>query len=103
MLASALYIKEIILFEPIVFRDERGEFFEVFSQCLFDRAVALADAIRAGGSTCLENEFGEPVVADVDAPTIVGESEVSESSNTRRAGTCVYRKPYPGLSNDRIG
>lgn len=39
MLATACQIKDVVLFEPVVFPDDRGEFFEAFSQRLFDQAV----------------------------------------------------------------
>src|SRR3977135_2036864 len=32
-------IQDVISFEPVVFPDERGEFFEAFSQRMFDQAV----------------------------------------------------------------
>jgi dTDP-4-dehydrorhamnose 3,5-epimerase len=39
MPATTCQIQDVILFEPAVFPDERGEFFETFSQRLFDQAV----------------------------------------------------------------
>ena len=39
MLATACDIKDVVVFEPVVFPDNRGEFFEAFNQRLFDQAV----------------------------------------------------------------
>ncbi len=72
----------------------RGEALRQFAACVDhlkreldvapdETTVALADAIRAGGSTGLEQESGGPAIADINAPTIVGQSEVTEGSDTR--------------------
>jgi dTDP-4-dehydrorhamnose 3,5-epimerase len=39
MLATGCHIKDVIIFEPVVFPDNRGEFFEAFNQRLFEQAV----------------------------------------------------------------
>jgi dTDP-4-dehydrorhamnose 3,5-epimerase len=39
MLATPSIIADVVVFEPVVFPDDRGEFFESFSQRLFDQAV----------------------------------------------------------------
>ena len=39
MRASPSSIQDVISFEPVVFPDDRGEFFEAFSQRMFDQAV----------------------------------------------------------------
>lgn len=41
MLATPLVIPEVVMFEPRVFGDERGFFFESFNQQLFERATGL--------------------------------------------------------------
>jgi|TARA_R110002020_G_scaffold113973_1_gene262209 dTDP-4-dehydrorhamnose 3,5-epimerase len=44
MIASRLAIHDVILFEPRVFEDDRGYFFESFNQKLFDEAVGRSVA-----------------------------------------------------------
>jgi dTDP-4-dehydrorhamnose 3,5-epimerase len=39
MKATPLAISDVVLFEPKVFGDERGFFFESFNQCIFEEAV----------------------------------------------------------------
>lgn len=39
MKATPLAISDVVLFEPRVFGDERGFFFESFNQCIFEEAV----------------------------------------------------------------
>jgi dTDP-4-dehydrorhamnose 3,5-epimerase len=39
MLVTPSSIKDVIVFEPLVIPDDRGEFFEAFSQRLFEQAV----------------------------------------------------------------
>ena len=42
MNASPLAISDIILFDPKVFSDERGLFFESYNQKVFERATGLS-------------------------------------------------------------
>jgi dTDP-4-dehydrorhamnose 3,5-epimerase len=39
MQTTPLSIRDVILFEPVVFPDERGEFFESFNQRIFEQAT----------------------------------------------------------------
>jgi dTDP-4-dehydrorhamnose 3,5-epimerase len=39
MQATALSIREVILFDPVVFPDERGKFFESYNRRIFEQAI----------------------------------------------------------------
>jgi dTDP-4-dehydrorhamnose 3,5-epimerase len=55
MQATPLFIRDLILFEPIVFTDERGEFFESYRRRTFEEAIGQSlDFVQENHSVSLK-------------------------------------------------
>lgn len=56
MLATPLAIQGLVLFEPVVFPDDRGEFFECFNQRVFEGATGRTlDVVQENHSVSRKN------------------------------------------------